>query len=287
MKILHQKISILLLLMATLLIADDTKSPPIHPFERDNGYFFAQFNIINKAFYYLFRDDKEALKTILETKIFDPLEETKVLWGRTDGMNNGTYSLLSAAIRDEKFYAVQMIVERLNEQQLQSDYLKMILYHSAGKKNLEIYRYLLSKNIAPSYTNPYGENLLNSVTQYGTLEDVKFLLDAGVRVQCGEKNNIITAAMYGGHFDTALYVFKNYPCDVNQRLDERYFTSYLYYLYWADTEKKVDMEVVNYLLDTVSAEHLHTHAKIFLERLQKFNPKLYEIVMKHPRFEAK
>lgn len=289
MKTICRKISLLLLLGVTVLFADNALIQPVqvHPFERDNGYFFSQFNTVNKAFFYLFKDDKDALKTILETKTFDPFEETKVLWGRTDGMKNGTYSLLSAAIHDEKLYAVQMIVESLTQLQLQSEYLQRMLYHSAGYKNLEIYHYLLSKDIAPTYTNPYGENLLNYISQYGTLEDVTFLLDAGVRVQCGAKNNIISRAMYGGHFDTALYLFKNYPCDVNQVFDERYFSSYLYYLYWADMEKHADREVVNYLLDAMSVEHLDAHAKTFLERLAKFNPKLYEVVVKHPRLQGK
>ena len=283
MKTLFQNISILLLLTTSLLTAKDINPHQLHPFERDNGYFFSQFNTVNKAFFYLFNDDKEALKTILDTKTFDPLEETKVLWGRTDGMNNGTYSLLSAAIHDEKLYAVQMIVESLTQQQLQSEYLQMMLYHSGGHKNLEIYHYLLSKNIAPTYANPYGENLLNYITQYGTQGDVKVLLDAGVSMQCGAKNNSITTAMYAHHYDTALYLFKHYPCDVNQQLDENYFPSYLFHLHEVNTEKKEDMELANYLFNTMSAEHLNTFGKLFLERLQKHNPKLYEIAMKHPR----
>ena len=53
MKTICRKISLLLFLGVTVLFADNApvQSTQVHPFERENGYFFSQFNTVNKAFF--------------------------------------------------------------------------------------------------------------------------------------------------------------------------------------------------------------------------------------------
>lgn len=251
------------------------KEKNIHPLKREFGYFVEAQGDVSKAIYYLCKDDKNSLETIIKTKSLDLLKESSVTHLQCD--ISGRYSLLKATISLKKLDIVKLIVENLTDIELQSKYLQKLMTRSIGR-DMSIYRYLYSSGVVPN------DEALKELSLYGTLEDIKSAISLGIRVDTNE-TAYLRYALQRDTYAIAKFYMENYDFDLNIDLGSSRFPSYLLYIVKLDSSKKENLEFFKYFVSKLSKESLEKHGAEFLQRVKDINPKFYMIVKDMQEFK--
>lgn len=229
----------------------------------------------NLAILYLIRNDTKAMHEIVLKEDFDLLEASKIVLGDKE-FTGKSYSFFSALVEKKRFDILDAIFAKLSPEQLQSPYLRFVLYASINK-DMQAYRYLLDKGLAPSYANEYGDTTLTALCQYATLEDVKYAIQKGATIDTLNPL-FLQNALYGKKYDIVRYLLEHYAFDINMKpCDNRHFPSFLFYLIALDSSKEDEKALFFELLSRFNDESINTHGKEFMQRLQKSNTTLYQI----------
>ncbi len=250
------------------------KEKNIHPLKREFG-FFDNSSDESKAIHYIIKDDRNSIKTILQTSSIDPLKEVNVSFGLEN--ISGKYSLLSSAIKLKRLDTLKLIIDSLDDNSLKNGYLKKMMYESVDK-DLSIYKYLLSKGIAPTYQTSYNTTTLSSLSLYATLDDIKEAISKGAKIDTNN-THYLQNSLQRDSFEIARYFIENYDFDLGAiPHDNSYFQSYLLYLTKLDSTKYENLEFFKYFLKKTPKETLKKYGDEFLKRVQDINPLFYKKV---------
>lgn len=237
----------------------------------------------NLAILYLIRNDTKAMHEIVLKEDFDVLEESKIVLGDKE-FTGKSYSFVSALVEKKRFDILDAIFTKLSPEQLQSPYLRFMLYASI-KKDMQAYRYLFAKGLVPSYANEYGDTTLTALCQHATLEDVKHAIQKGATVDVSNPL-FLQNALYGKKYDIVRYLLEHYAFDVNMKpRDNRYFPSFLFYLIALESSQEDEKALFFELLSRFSDEIINTYGKEFMQRLQKSNATLYQLAKTDKRLK--
>lgn len=247
------------------------KEKHTHPLKRKFGYFIQGQNDIAKSILYLCKDDKKSLETILQTKSINPLKESKVRLVGSKCEIRGKYSLIEAAIRLEKLYAVKMIVKSMKKEELQNKYLQKMMTDSIYRE-IAIYHYLFSMGVIPN------SKALVELSLYATLKDVKSAIKKGAKVDINE-TGYLRHAVQRDSYEIAKYYIENY--DFNLDADpygSSHFPSYLLYLSKLDSSKSENIAFFKFFVEKLSKTSIDKYGTEFIQRVKDTNPKFYEVL---------